>query len=112
MYVGKLVETATIDDLYRHPKHPYTEALLSSVSITDPRHRGSNKRIVLEGEVADPSNPPSGCYFHPRCAYAQEKCFTQEPSRISVNTNGDKGHFAACHFANELELGGVIHDEA
>ncbi len=70
MYVGKLVESATSDELYRHPRHPYTEALLSSVPITNPRERGDRNRIQLTGDVADPSNPPSGCYFHPRCSYA------------------------------------------
>lgn len=109
MYVGKLVETATIDELYRHPKHPYTEALLSSVPINNPRQRGSRNRIQLAGEVADPSNPPSGCYFHPRCAYAQEQCARQEPPLISVV--GSTNHFAACHFANDLALSGVIRDD-
>jgi peptide/nickel transport system ATP-binding protein len=112
MYVGKLVETATIDDLYRHPKHPYTEALLSSVPIPDPRLRGSRDRIKLTGDVADPSNPPNGCYFHPRCAYAQEKCAQDEPALLTINGNHSKGRFAACHFADTLALSGVIHDEA
>jgi len=111
MYVGKLVETATIDDLYRHPKHPYTEALLSSVPIPDPRLRGSRDRINLTGDVADPSNPPGGCYFHPRCAYAQEKCSQQEPALLGVNGNGNRERFVACHFSDALTLSGVIHDE-
>jgi peptide/nickel transport system ATP-binding protein len=112
MYVGKLVETATIDDLYRSPKHPYTEALLSSVPIPDPRLRGSRNRIMLTGDVADPSNPPSGCYFHPRCAYAQEKCAQESPPLVTISENRSSGRFAACHFADTLKLSGVIHEEA
>jgi peptide/nickel transport system ATP-binding protein len=111
MYVGKLVETATIDDLYRHPKHPYTEALLSAVPILNPRHRGDRLQIELEGEVADPANPPGGCYFHPRCRYAKEKCSVDGPSLLQVSQNGSGEHVAACHFANELALSGVISDE-
>ena len=111
MYVGKLVETAAIDDLYRHPKHPYTEALLSSVPISNPRQRGSRDQIQLTGDVADPSNPPSGCYFHPRCAYAKDQCTAAEPSLLPVRGSGPE-HFAACHFTDELTLRGVIEDEA
>ncbi|MBX3083879.1 MAG: ABC transporter ATP-binding protein [Anaerolineae bacterium] len=111
MYVGKLVESATIDELYRRPKHPYTEALLSSVPINDPRLRDRNVRDRLRGDVADPSNPPSGCYFHPRCTYAKEICSTKEPALLQVNTNEKQAHYSACHFANELSLSGVIRDE-
>jgi peptide/nickel transport system ATP-binding protein len=111
MYVGKLVETASIDDVYRRPQHPYTEALLSSVPIPDPNLRGSRARITLAGEVADPSNPPGGCYFHPRCAYAQAICATDSPPLRPVKV-GSKTGFAACHFADELTLTGVIQDDA
>ena len=111
MYVGKLVETSTIDALYRHPQHPYTEALLSAVPITDPSQRGMRDRINLTGDVADPSNPPSGCYFHPRCAYAQSKCSEQEPALRPTRSNGSKSSgLAACHFSDELTLTGVIRD--
>ncbi len=109
MYVGKLVETAPIDDLYRSPKHPYTEALLSSVPISNPRERGKRDSTRLTGDVADPSNPPSGCYFHPRCPYTQEKCSDQQPSLLPVH--GKRDRFVACHFAEELSLRGVIQDE-
>lgn len=113
MYVGKLVETAAIDDLYRHPKHPYTEALLSSVPISNPRHRGKRLRIDLAGDVADPSNPPDGCYFHPRCPYVREKCSLDEPALLPlVSENGSGERAVACHFANELTCTGVIYDDA
>lgn len=109
MYVGKLVETATIDELYRTPKHPYTEALLSSVPISNPRQRGARTRIQLSGDVADPSNPPSGCYFHPRCGHAQAKCSESEPSLLPVR--GSATRLAACHFADDLTLNGVVRDD-
>ena len=109
MYVGKLVETATGDELFRKPKHPYTEALLSAVPIDDPRDRGKRDRIRLTGEVADPSNPPSGCYFHPRCAYAEAKCSAEEPHAKRIG--GDESvRTVKCHFAEDLDLRGVIHD--
>ncbi|MBX3015233.1 MAG: ATP-binding cassette domain-containing protein [Caldilineaceae bacterium] len=103
MYVGKVAEIAPVDQLFQHPKHPYTEALLSSVPIDNPRQRTARARIRLEGEVADPSHPPSGCYFHPRCRYAQERCRTETPPLLEVTP----GHWSACHFAKELELVGA-----
>jgi len=112
MYVGKLVETATIDDVFRHPRHPYTETLLSAVPLSDPNLRGSRDRIPLIGEVADPSNPPSGCYFHPRCQYAKDRCKTDTPelkyvAHAGQSETGEK-HYASCHFAGEIDLRGVI----
>ncbi|MEM7134288.1 MAG: dipeptide ABC transporter ATP-binding protein [Chloroflexota bacterium] len=101
MYVGKLVELAETEELYNNPKHPYTEALLSAVPKPDPRLR--SQRIVLEGDVPDPSNPPSGCYFHPRCRYAQEICVNELPPLQDVGS----GHMVSCHFANELALSGI-----
>ncbi len=101
MYVGKLVELAETDALFTQPKHPYTEALLSAVPTTDPEIKMD--RIILPGEVANPANPPSGCYFHPRCRYAQAICETDAPPWSEVAPQ----HFAACHFAEELELRGV-----
>jgi peptide/nickel transport system ATP-binding protein len=79
MYVGKIVEISPTDQLFRRPFHPYTETLLSSVPIPDPRLRDRRRRIRPRGEVADPVNPPSGCYFHPRCQYAQARCKTDPP---------------------------------
>jgi peptide/nickel transport system ATP-binding protein len=102
MYVGKMVETASTQDLFTFPKHPYTEALLSAKPVPDPRKKSN--RIILPGEVANPANPPSGCYFHPRCPYSKDICKKQSPELKQV---GD-GHYAACHFAGELQLGGAV----
>jgi peptide/nickel transport system ATP-binding protein len=104
MYVGKLVEMTDTAQLFANPKHPYTEALLSAVPKPDPRLRSRKQRIILHGEVADPANPPSGCYFHPRCRYAKERCQVETPELREV----EPGHFAACHFAEELELRSVV----
>ena len=101
MYVGKIVEMSETEDLYLNPKHPYTEALLSAVPKPDPRLEETE--IILTGEVANPANPPSGCYFHPRCRYAQEVCKQETPSLREVTP----GHFVSCHFAEELSLEGV-----
>lgn len=101
MYVGKLVELASTEELYRKPKHPYTEALMSAIPKPDPRLRSD--RILLSGEVADPSNPPSGCYFHPRCRYAKDRCKVETPTLRSAG--GDR--VVACHFAEELDLTGI-----
>jgi len=101
MYVGRMVELAPTEKLFAIPKHPYTAALLSAVPEPDPRRRAQH--VVLQGEVANPANPPSGCYFHPRCAYALEVCRTQAPVWEEVSP----GHFARCHRAHELQLSGV-----
>lgn len=101
MYVGKLVEVANTVRLFSTPKHPYTEALLSAVPKPDPRLK--SQRIVLEGDVADPAHPPSGCYFHPRCRHAQAQCHTDVPALREI----EPGHFVACHFAEDLHLQGV-----
>ena len=101
MYVGKLVERAETGELFRHPYHPYTEALLSAVPRPDPDL--PLQEIPLAGEVPSPANPPSGCYFHPRCRYAQPICSEAEPQLVSVNGT----HQAACHFAGKLSLHGV-----
>ena len=109
MYVGKLVELATTGELYANPQHPYTEALLSAVPKPDPRLRNKGKRIRLEGEVADPASPPSGCYFHPRCRYSdKDRCERETPQLRQVAP----GHFAACHYSERLELRGVAGERA
>jgi peptide/nickel transport system ATP-binding protein len=101
MYVGRMAELATTDALFTAPKHPYTAALLSAVPEPDPRLR--SRRIVLQGEVANPADPPTGCYFHPRCPYAIDLCRTQTPAWEEVAP----GHFVSCHRAQELQLSGV-----
>jgi len=101
MYVGKLVETAPTGELFLNPRHPYTEALLSAVPKPDPRTR--NEPIVLPGDVADPANPPSGCYFHPRCRYRIDRCETEEPALHKIGPD----HFVSCHRAEELQLIGA-----
>ncbi len=102
MYVGKIVEVAPTAELFHTPRHPYTEALLSAVPKPDPRLR--SQRIILEGEVADPANPPSGCYFHPRCSYAVDRCMSETPQLVDIAPN----HQVACHRAAELTLNGVV----
>jgi len=105
MYVGKIVEVAKTEELFDQPRHPYTEALLSAVPKPDPRLRAHKQRIVLEGDVADPANPPSGCYFHPRCPYSDgERCVQEEPALREI----EQDHYAACHYAEELNLRGVV----
>jgi peptide/nickel transport system ATP-binding protein len=101
MYVGKLVEMADTEELYHDPKHPYTEALLSSVPNPDPD--APKKRIVLSGEVPSPSKPPSGCYFHPRCLYAAAECSQVQPPLREISP----GHAVACHLADTLSLRGI-----
>ncbi|MBW1919535.1 MAG: ATP-binding cassette domain-containing protein [Deltaproteobacteria bacterium] len=98
MYLGKIVELAPTEELFLTPKHPYTEALMSAVRVPDPDY--SVGRIILPGDVPSPLNPPSGCYFHPRCRYAREIC------RIDAPAYRDLGgeHFVACHFADSLNL--------
>ena len=101
MYVGQIVELAPTDKLFASPKHPYTEALMSAVPKADPRLRA--QRVVLPGDVADPANPPTGCYFHPRCRYAIDVCRQTAPTLEEIAP----GHFVSCHRARELALTGV-----
>ena len=91
MYLGKVVEMATYKELYTNPKHPYTEALLSAIPVSDPKV--SKQRIVLKGDVPSPINPPTGCHFHPRCPYRMEKCDKDEPPLEDIGTN----HLVACY---------------
>ena len=101
MYVGKLVEMASADELYHRPKHPYTAALMAAVPVADPRIKTGN--VELKGEVPSPANPPSGCYFHPRCEFAVDVCRVQVPAFRGITPN----HFVVCHRADELKLQGI-----
>ncbi|MFA6808764.1 MAG: ABC transporter ATP-binding protein, partial [Eubacteriales bacterium] len=96
MYLGKFVEIADTEDLLSNPKHPYTEALLSAVSVPDPSLRGKQQRIILEGEAPNPRKFPSGCPFHLRCRYTKDYCITNAPSLGEV-VNGES-HLVSCHF--------------
>jgi oligopeptide transport system ATP-binding protein len=100
MYLGKIVEVANSEDLYKKPQHPYTMGLLSAVPIPDPKLEKKRKRIILQGDVPSPINPPSGCRFHPRCPIAQEICSAEEPLLKNYSCNGGE-HLAACFFAGK-----------
>lgn len=105
MYVGKVVELAEVGDLFDAPRHPYTEALLAAVPLPDPTKRSGESE--LEGEVADPSDPPPGCAFHSRCRYAQDRCRSEIPKLREISD----GRFVRCHLAEELPLGNQVHGE-
>ncbi|WP_039042190.1 ABC transporter ATP-binding protein [Sporosarcina sp. ZBG7A] len=98
MYLGRLVELATRDELFGKPLHPYTKALLSAVPIPDPTVK--RERIILKGDIPSPANPPPGCTFHTRCPFAQETCKIQVPEFREL----ESGHYVACHYAEELEI--------
>ncbi|HEY7207531.1 MAG TPA: dipeptide ABC transporter ATP-binding protein [Gaiellaceae bacterium] len=109
MYLGKIVELGSRTDIYERPVHPYTQALLSAVPIEDPTLRGKRSRIVLEGDVPSPANPPSGCRFRTRCWKAQQICADEEPALIDRG----HGHPSACHFPEvERPLQGELDPEA
>ena len=105
MYLGKLVEYAPTKDLFSHPMHPYTESLLSAVPVADPTQQ--MERIPLEGEIPNPANPPTGCYFHTRCRYCKQQCKETAPDYKEL----EPGHFVACHRAEELKLKGFQYDD-
>ncbi len=104
MYLGKMVEFAETKELFEHPMHPYTESLLSAVPVADPKQQ--MERIPLEGEIPNPANPPSGCYFHTRCRYCTDKCREVAPEYKEQ----EPGHFVACHRAEELKLRGFSYE--
>jgi oligopeptide transport system ATP-binding protein len=97
MYLGKIVEISPAEELYRRPVHPYTEALLSAIPIPDPDLAEQRDRIVLQGDVPSPVDPPSGCRFHPRCRYATEICEREEPPLVPHGGGAGIAHLAACH---------------
>ncbi len=99
MYLGKLMEMGTREQIFQKPTHPYTQALLSAVPIPDPRRSKGRERIVLKGDVPNPSNPPSGCVFRTRCWKAQDICAEETPPLIE-----QFGHLSACHFAAPVEI--------
>jgi peptide/nickel transport system ATP-binding protein len=101
MYVGRIVEVAPTGELFARPLHPYTEALLLSIPEPNPRRR--TDEVFLSGETPSPVTPPAGCYFHPRCRYATEKCAAEAPPLRTVTSNRQ----VACHYADTLELRGV-----
>lgn len=98
MYVGRVAEIGAPQELFKAPKHPYTAALISSLPKPDPFQRG--ERIIPEGEIANPASPPPGCYFHPRCPFAEEKCRRETPRLEEV----EPGRFVSCHRVDEIEL--------
>lgn len=101
MYLGQLVELAPTQELYREPRHPYTEALMAAIPLADPAQ--VLQPVVMPGEIPNPANPPAGCHLHPRCRYATEICFRETPVYREVTPE----HFVACHLADELHLIGV-----
>jgi oligopeptide transport system ATP-binding protein len=101
MYLGKAVEIGNETEIYEHPTHPYTQALLSAVPVPDPRLRGNRDQIVLSGDVPSPANPPSGCRFRTRCWKAEDICATDDPALVVRETSA---HPSACHFAEERDV--------
>lgn len=98
MYLGNMMEITESDELYDNPLHPYTKALLSSIPIPDPKSNSTNKRIILEGEVGSPIDPPAGCRFNSRCRYCKEICNEETPVLKEIKP----GHFVACHLVEEI----------
>ncbi|MBA0051394.1 dipeptide ABC transporter ATP-binding protein [Streptomyces sp. AJS327] len=108
MYLGKMAEIGSEDEIYEHPTHPYTQALLSAVPVPDPEMREGRERIILTGDVPSPANPPSGCRFRTRCWKAEDRC-AQETPLLAVperfaNSSGGVAHASACHFAEERDV--------
>ena len=98
MYLGRIVELADRNELYEHPLHPYTQALLSAIPIPDPAKAVKRQRIVLEGDVPDPADPPPACRFHTRCPIATDLCRQEDPEYRNLGTP-DNPHMVACHYA-------------
>jgi oligopeptide/dipeptide ABC transporter ATP-binding protein len=113
MYLGKIVETSTRRELFASPKHPYTQSLLSAVVVPDPKAQRQRRRVVLEGDIPSPIEPPPGCSFHTRCPVAEQRCRVEEPALVDVTGHG---HFASCHLigaggeAPRVVESEVVHD--
>ena len=101
MYLGRIVELSSRNEVYDHPLHPYTQALLSAIPVPDPDKEAKRQRIILEGDVPSPANPPSGCRFHPRCAYATDVCREVDPEFRDMGTAAVP-HMVACHHAEKF----------
>jgi len=101
MYLGRIVELSDRDNIFEEPLHPYTQALLSAIPIPDPEKEEKRKRLILEGDVPSPANPPTGCRFHPRCRYATEICSKEDPEFRDLGQNGVQ-HLVACHHAENF----------
>jgi oligopeptide transport system ATP-binding protein len=95
LYLGNMVEMANSSDIYAHPRHPYTQALISAVPIPDPEIEKNKELILIEGDLPSPINPPSGCVFRTRCQKAQDICANKKPALNTLNDN----HMVACHFS-------------
>jgi oligopeptide transport system ATP-binding protein len=101
MYLGRIVELSVRDEVFDHPLHPYTQALLSAIPIPDPEKEEKRQRLILEGDVPSPANPPQGCRFNPRCSYATDICREVDPEFRNLEQNGTK-HWVACHHAEKF----------
>jgi len=97
MYLGKIMELADRDEIYLNSLHPYTQALMSAVPIPDPDLAAAHKRVIIDGDIPNPKNPPVGCNFNTRCPIANDQCFSEEPEYREIKKN----HWVACHFAEE-----------
>ena len=101
MYLGRIVEISDRDGIFDRPLHPYTQALLSAIPIPDPEKEEKRQRLILEGDVPSPANPPKACRFHPRCSYATDICTQEDPVFRNVNAEGPE-HWVACHHAEDF----------
>jgi oligopeptide/dipeptide ABC transporter ATP-binding protein len=101
MYLGRIVELSDRNEVFDHPLHPYTQALLSAIPVPDPEKEAKRQRLILEGDVPSPANPPSGCRFHPRCSYATEICKEEDPAFRNLGSDNHP-HFVACHHAEKF----------
>jgi oligopeptide transport system ATP-binding protein len=101
MYLGRIVELSERDEVYDHPLHPYTQALLSAIPIPDPGKEEQRQRLILEGDVPSPANPPQGCRFHTRCPYVTEICREEDPEFRNLGTE-ETPHYVACHHAEDF----------